>query len=85
MSHVQLARSGSLLSTMWDAIDHQRARSADPLTTVRIKRERFVARLDEILVHDIQHFEEGHVGDDVTCLASDKLSAGLTIFLPPNF
>ena len=72
-----------VLRAVRHAVDHQRARPADPFAAIGIKFERLLAVLDQVLVHDIQHLEEGHVRQDVFRLIFDELSRRLGASLPP--
>ena len=59
--HVQLAGGGDLGAVRL-AVDHQAAHAADALAAVGVERDRLLALLVELLVEDVEHLEERHVG-----------------------
>jgi hypothetical protein len=52
------------------AVDHEAAGAADPLAAVVLEGDRLLAALDELLVEDVQHLQEGGVLVDVLDLIS---------------
>jgi hypothetical protein len=45
------------------AVDDHAARAADALAAVVVEGDGILALGDEALVHDVEHLEEGHVGE----------------------
>ena len=65
-------------------VDDQRAHTANTFAAVVVESKAFLALLHLFFVHDVQHFEEGHVRGNVVDLDSFELSLGLGILLTPN-
>src|SRR5690606_34403253 len=61
VAHVELADGRAREGAVRLAIDHEAARTADALAAVVVEGDRFPALADELLVHDVEHLEEGHV------------------------
>ena len=57
-----------------DAVDHEAARAADALAAVVIERDRLLACADQVLVHDVEHLQKGHVLAHVVRLVRDELA-----------
>src|SRR5207344_1248699 len=74
MPHVELASSGATVTAMGNAVDHQRAHTTDAFPAVRVEGNRVLTFGQEIFVHDVQHFKEGHFRDDVPGLVGLELS-----------
>ena len=85
MTHVQLANRRADLTAMSDTVNHHRASSANTFATIRVKRDRLLAFGDETFVNDIEHFQKGHVRNDVARFVSDELPGVVLVLLPPNF
>lgn len=61
-THVQLAGRGAVLvRAVGHAVDDDTAHPADTLTAVRIEGNWFLTLSEQLLVEDIQHFQEGSV------------------------
>ena len=82
--HVQLAHGGARIGAVRDTVDHAATGAADPFTTVRVERNRFLTLADEPLVDDIEHLEERHVWRDVVGLVLDQPPRGFWCRLPPH-
>ena len=50
---------------MRDTIDHESTRPADPLSAIVVERDWLCAGLDQLLVHQVEHLQKGHVFADV--------------------
>jgi hypothetical protein len=62
VAHVKLAHRSPTLRPVSDSIDHKPARSADSFTAVMIEGDRIVTSGDQVLVENVEHFQERHVG-----------------------
>jgi len=60
--HMELAHGGVTTWAVRHSVDQEAARAADALATIVLERHRLVAALDQLLVQDVEHLEEGHVG-----------------------
>ena len=85
LTHVKLAGGGRMVGTVRHTVDDQRAHTANTFAAVVVEGKAFLALLHLFFVHDVQHFEEGHIGRNVVDLDSFELSLGLGILLAPNF
>jgi hypothetical protein len=84
LAHVELADGGPFLAAVGDAVYDLRADAADPFPAVVIEDDRLVSFLDQVLVHDIEHLEEGVVLRDVSGRIGLE-AAGLVLrALPPD-
>ncbi len=64
-------------------VDHQRARSADALTTVVVEDDRLLALLDEPLVEDVEHLEERRLVTDLgDLMALETALSGRAVLTP---
>jgi hypothetical protein len=72
------------LRTVGFAVDHQAARAADALAAVVLELDRVLALLDELLVEDVEHLEERHVGADVVEVVGLESGPGVGAGLPPD-
>ena len=61
-AHVGLARGDAAVRPVRLAVDRERARPADPLAAVVRERDRLLAPGRELVVEDVEHLEERHVG-----------------------
>ena len=57
-AHIELAGCGSLCGTVGMAVDIKRAHTADTLAAVVVEDKRLLTALDELLVENVEHFEE---------------------------
>ena len=73
-----------MIGPMRFAVDRERARSANSFAAIGIKSDRFLAAQQQVLVHDIEHFEDRCVWRNVGRLVIDELSFRLSIFLTPD-
>src|SRR6266478_2120496 len=78
---VTFAEVNSMAAAVWHPVDEEPARSADALAAIVLERDGLLAVLDELLVHDVEHLEERHVGRDAIDLVRDESSARGRIFL----
>ena len=84
LAHVKLASGGRMVRTVRHTVDDEGAHATDTFAAVVVEGEAFLALLHLFFVHDVQHFEEGHVGRNIVDLDSFELSLGLGILLMPN-
>jgi len=81
--HLHLAGGGRAVDPVGHALDHQSAGAADTLAAVVAELDRLLALLDEVLVEDVQHLQEGHFGQDPFDLVVDEQALGLVPRLAP--
>ena len=84
LAHVKLASGGRMVRTVRHTVDDERAHATDTFAAVVVEGEAFLALLHLFFVHDVQHFQEGHVRRNIVDLDSFELSLGLGILLTPN-
>ena len=84
MAHVQLAGGGAFLAAVGNAIDDERAGAADAFPAVGVERDRFPAARDELLIDDIEHFQERHVRDDVLGFVDLEAAGRARVLLAPD-
>ena len=60
--HLRLARGDSMLRPVGLSVDRERACPADSLAAVVRERDRLLSPCRQLVVHDVEHLEEGHVG-----------------------
>ena len=65
MAHVQLAGGGLFFGTVGNAVDSERAHTANAFAAVVVKSEGFFALCNELLTEEVEHFEEGGILGDV--------------------
>ena len=82
--HVDLAGRGPAVRTVRNAIDHQPATAADALAAVGVERDRILTGLDQVFVHDVQHFQERHVWMDVVRRVGFEAARRRRAGLPPD-
>src|SRR5207249_946036 len=83
MAHVQLTGSRSAHRSVSDSIDHHSARSADALAAIVLEVNRLLPFLDQLLVDDVEHFEEGGIRTDVARLVLHKAAFAVAGALSP--
>ena len=71
VAHVELADGGALEAAVGFAVDHDAAHAADAFAAIVVEGDGIFALLDEALVEDVEHFEEGHVLVDVGDVVAD--------------
>jgi hypothetical protein len=84
MAHVKLTGSRSAHWSVSDSIDHHSARSADALAAIVLEVNRLIALLDQLLVDDVEHFEEGGIRTDVARLVLHKAALAVPGALSPD-
>src|SRR5439155_10316423 len=82
--HVELAQRRPFARAVRLAVDDRSARAADPLAAVVVERDRILPPLDELLVQDVEHLQEGHVGGDALRLIGDEAPLVPGVLLPPD-
>jgi hypothetical protein len=81
----KLADGRAALSAVRQAVDHHRTGAADAFAAIGIERNRLLAFGDQILVDHVEHFQKGHVGQDIGGLVSDQPAFAFGVLLPPDF
>ena len=84
LAHVKLASGGRMVGAVRHTVDDERAHTTDTFAAVVVESEAFLALLHLFFVHDVEHFQEGHVRRNIVDLDSFELSLGLGILLTPN-
>ena len=70
---------------MWSTVDIERAHTADTFAAVVVEYERLLAFFYELLVEDVEHFEEGSVARDILHLTAFEVALVLRTILLPIF
>ena len=83
LAHVELAGRHGLLRPVCVAVDVERAHAADTFAAVVVECHRLLARMDEVVVQDIQHFEERGVGRDVLDTVGFESALRFSVLLTP--
>ena len=65
-------------------VNHQTATAADAFTTVMIKFDWYLTVFDEVLVDDVQQFEERHVFANAFGLVGLEMTGVFGAVLSPN-
>ncbi len=85
MAHEELAGGHLIVRTMGAAVHIQGACTADTLAAVVVEGDGFHTLADELVIEDVQHFEEGgvllHIGDMIGL----EVTLGFGVFLAPHF
>ena len=84
LAHVQLA-GRYLFAAVGYAVDGERAHTADTLAAVVVEVNGLLALVYELLVHDVEHLEEGSLIRDVLGLVGFDTALSLSILLAPDF
>ena len=84
LAHVELA-GGGLAGAVGDAIDGEGAGAADAFAAIVIEGDGFLAFAGEVIVDDVEHFEEGSVFGDIASFDIGEGPWGGGIFLAPDF
>ena len=66
------------------AIHRERTGPANSFATIGIERNRFFAAQQELLIYDVEHFEERSIWRNIGRLVVDETTLRLSIFLPPD-
>ena len=83
LAHVQLA-GRHLLAAVGHTVDGERTHAADALAAVVIEVDGFLAFVDKLLIHNIEHLEERSFVRDVLRLVGFNAALGLSVLLPPD-
>ena len=83
-THVKLAGRGGFFRAVGDAVDGHGAHAADAFTAIMVKGHGIAAILNQALVDDVHHLQEGGMIGDLTCLNILEMT-GLTLILTPDF
>ena len=83
-AHAHLAGGGAGVGAVGHAVDDQAAGAADALAAVVVELDGLFALLDQILVQDVEHLEEGHLRQHVFDRVVDELALLGTAGLPPD-
>ena len=84
MSHVELTDGAPLLAPVGNSVDDETTRSTDPFAAIVLEGNGLFALGDEVLVEDIEHLEERHVGVDVFQLIGLETALVPGVLLPPD-
>jgi hypothetical protein len=84
MPQVKLAGGCARLSAVGKTVYDQGTGAANALAAVGIESNGLFAPGDQLLVHLVQHLEEGHVRDDILGLVDLELAGSFPIRLSPN-
>jgi len=84
MSHSKFAGSSGGIGAMGYAVDYQRTGAADSFPAVMIEMDGVYPFLDQFLVNNIKHLQNGHTLHDVMSLVGFQPSFVLCVFLPPD-
>ena len=74
LTHINLAGSNALLRTVSMTVDVQRTHTADTLAAIVVECNRLLAFVYEVVVENVQHFEERCIGRNVLNLVLFELS-----------
>ena len=66
------------------AVDQEAARPADALAAIVLECDRLLAAGRQVLVQDVEHLEERHVGRHAVDVVGDESSRRAPILLPPD-
>src|SRR5258706_6155866 len=66
------------------SVNEEPPRAADALAAIVLEGDGLLAVLYELLVQDVEHLEERHLGRHATDLVRDESSRRRRIFLPPD-
>lgn len=83
LAHVELAGGHFGIRTVRLAVDMQRTHATDTLTAVVVERHRFFALVYQVVVQDIEHFEERRVFGDIVHLVRLEPAFCLGVRLTP--
>jgi len=83
-AHVGLARGNALVRPMRLAVDDERAGATNAFAAIVRKSDRILAALFEVVVYDVEHFEEGHVRVTVRRFVFDEFPRLVARRLPPD-
>jgi hypothetical protein len=75
---------GAALGAVGDAVDDHRAHAADAFAAVVIEGDGLLAAVDEVVVEDVEHLQEGGVLADALDLVLDHLARGARALLAPD-
>ena len=83
LTHVDLAGRSGLTGTMSKTVDVQRAHTADTLAAVVVESHGILTLVYEVVVQNIEHFEERGVGRDVLNLIGLECALRFCVLLTP--
>jgi len=83
-THVKLAGRCSFFRAVGDAVDGHGAHAADAFTAIMVKGHGIAAILNQALIDDVHHLQEGGMIGDLTSLNILEMT-GLTLILTPDF
>jgi hypothetical protein len=67
-----------------DTVDHKAARPTNTFAAVMVENDRLLSAGAQLLVQNIKHFQERHIGTHIPCIVSHEATLGLRVFLPPD-
>ena len=83
-AHVGLAGGDAFAGTVGLAVDRERAGTADAFTTIVRKRDRRFALQGQLVVHNVEHLQEGHIRIQIFRWVVLELTESLGTSLAPN-
>mgnify|MGYP003423049047 CR=1 FL=1 len=82
LTHVELASGGAGSGlTVRRTVDVERTHTADTFAAVVVEYERLLAVVNQLLVEDVEHLEEGSIVGDVFHLALFEMTGNLRTIL----
>ena len=84
VAHVELTGRRSAERSVRDAVDHHPASAADALAAIVLEVNRILPFLDQLLVDDVEHFEERGIRTDVHRRVFDETAFGGGRLLAPD-
>jgi GMP synthase (glutamine-hydrolysing) A subunit len=83
-THVKLAGRSGFFRAVGDAVDGHGAHAADAFTAIMVKGHGISSILNQALIDNVHHLQEGGMIGDLTCLNILEMT-GLTLILTPDF
>jgi hypothetical protein len=83
--HMKLAGGHAALLAVRDAVDRERARSADAFAAIVIEVDRLLIFFDQALVDDVEHLKKRGLGGNIRRIVCLNPTLGFGPGLPPNF
>ena len=84
LAHMELASGDSVVRAVRVSVDVKRTHTADAFAAVVVERDRLFAFADELVVQNVQHFEEGGVRRNVVDAVGFETPLGFRVLLTPN-
>lgn len=81
--HVQLTGGNVVVRTVGPSVDVQAARPANAFAAIVVKSNRLFTLCNQVVVHDIEHFQKRRIGRNTIYINSLEISFGFGRGLPP--